>query len=166
MSIKGAVITASDRCFSGEREDTSGPLAVQILSENGVECGEVIVVADGKDSVREGILRALHLGARVIFITGGTGISPRDLTPEATLQYVEKELTGVETQILLAGLKHAPHAALSRAVVGVGQKVLFVNAPGSHGAVRDTLSVVCPLIGHIIEQLDGVDGSAHDTNAC
>ncbi|QQU87604.1 MogA/MoaB family molybdenum cofactor biosynthesis protein [Corynebacterium glucuronolyticum] len=160
-NITATVITVSDRSYAGIREDASGPLAVTALRQAGLVCGDPVVVPDGIDSVTNALKDAVVKGSRVIFTTGGTGISERDLTPEATRTFIEHELVGVETQILLEGLKKTPMAGLSRGLVGVGGTSVFINAPGSRGGVNDVLSVVIPLLPHLIEQLDGVAGKAH-----
>ena len=161
MGITGVVITVSDRTSRGEREDKSGPLAVELLSKHGVECGAPVVVKDGIDTVGSAIRAALDAGHRLIFTTGGTGVSARDLTPEATPPFIEKELAGVEAQILLAGLEKTPQASLSRGLVGTSGNALIINAPGSRGGVKDVIGVIGTLIPHIIEQLDGYDGASH-----
>jgi len=161
MGITGVVITVSDRTSRGERKDKSGPLAVELLRKYGVECDAPIVVKDGIDTVGSAISEALDAGHRLIFTTGGTGVSARDLTPEATQPFIEKELRGVEVQILLAGLEKTPQASLSRGLVGTSGNALIVNAPGSRGGVKDTVGVIGDLIPHIIEQLDGYDGASH-----
>ena len=155
------VITVSDRGYKGTREDTSGPLAVAALREAGFHCPDPVVIPDGIDSVTNAIRDAIAEGTRVIFTTGGTGVTDRDLTPEATRTFIERELVGVETQILLEGLKKTPMAGLSRGLVGVGGKAVFINAPGSRGGVKDVLAVIIPLLPHLVEQLDGVAGAVH-----
>ena len=134
--VKGAVVTVSDRCVSGEREDLSGPLAQRLLAEHDVVVEKVDLVPDGIEPVREAISRAVADGARVVLTTGGTGVTPRDLTPEAT-------------------------APLSRGLVGVTSRgdvgALIVNAPGSRGGVKDTVAVIGPLVPHVLEQLGGGD---------
>lgn len=161
MGITGVVITVSDRSSRGEREDQSGPLAVELLRKYDVECGAPIVVEDGIDTVGSAIREALDAGHRLVFTTGGTGVSARDLTPEATQPFIEKELRGIETQILIAGLEKTSLASMSRGLVGVNGNALIVNAPGSRGGVKDTIGVIGDLIPHIIEQLDGYDGASH-----
>ena len=97
--VKGAVITVSDRCVSGEREDLSGPLAQRLLAEHDVVVEKVDLVPDGVEPVREAIRRAVAGGARVVLTTGGTGVTPRDLTPEATAPLLETRIEGIEAQI-------------------------------------------------------------------
>ena len=117
--VKGAVITVSDRCVSGEREDLSGPLAQRLLAEYDVVVDEVDLVPDGVEPVREAISRAVAAGARVVLTTGGTGVTPRDLTPEATAPLLDTRMEALEAQIRAYGLSKTPLAGLSRGLVGV-----------------------------------------------
>lgn len=159
--LPGAVITVSDRVAAGAREDRSGPLAVQLLSEYDVECAAPTVVPDEVGQIRAAVQGAVAGGARVVLTTGGTGVSPRDVTPEAVAGLLRAELPGVAEQIRAAGLASTPLAVLSRGVVGVvgpdPGSALVVCAPGSTGGVRDTVAVVGPLVGHIVDQLLGGD---------
>ena len=145
-TVRGAVITVSDRCASGARPDESGPLAQRLLAEHGVVVEAVRLIPDG---------------ARVILTTGGTGVTPRDLTPEGTAPLLVARLEGIEAQIRSHGLTKTPLAGLSRGYVGVTSRdadgVLVVNAPGSKGGVKDSITVVGPLIPHVLEQLGGGD---------
>lgn len=159
--VAGAVITVSDRCVSGEREDRSGPLAAVLLAEHDVVVDSVQVVPDGLEPVRSAIEKAVASGARVVLTTGGTGVTPRDLTPEATAPLLDTRLEGLEAQIRSHGLGHTPLAGLSRGLVGVTGRgagaALVVNAPGSRGGVVDTIAVIGPLVPHVLEQLGGAD---------
>lgn len=159
--VRGAVITVSDRCASGEREDLSGPLAMRLLAEHGVLVEDVQVVPDGVDSVSQAIREAVAAGARVVLTTGGTGVTPRDLTPEGTAPLLETRLEGLEAQVRSYGLAKTPLAGLSRGLVGVTSRdsagALVVNAPGSRGGVKDTVAVIGPLVPHVLEQLGGGD---------
>ncbi|MCR2052346.1 MogA/MoaB family molybdenum cofactor biosynthesis protein [Actinomyces bowdenii] len=159
--VRGAVITVSDRCAGGEREDRSGPLAVRLLAQHRVMAPAARVVPDGVEPVRQAIEEALAHGARVVLTTGGTGVTPRDLTPEATIGLLEARLEGLEAQIRAHGLTKTPLAGLSRGLVGVTSRgpegALVVNAPGSRGGVQDTIAVIGPLVPHVLEQLGGGD---------
>lgn len=159
--ITGAVVTVSDRASAGEYSDTSGPLAVELLAEHGVTA-EVSVVPDDPAEIRRGIRRAIKAGARVVLTTGGTGISPRDVTPEVTAELFVRRLPGVADEIRRRGADQVPTAVLSRAEAGIvqlkkGPPAFVVNAPGSSGGVRDTVAVIGPLLAHLIDQLDGGD---------
>ena len=156
--VPGAVITVSDRCASGDAEDISGPLAVELLAGFAVQCQSARVVPDGIDPVQDAIARAISEGARVVLTTGGTGISPRDLTPEPLLV---ARLDGVADAIRRRGEEHVVTALLSRGLVGITghgmDSAVVVNAPGSTGGVRDAIAVLGPLVAHLIDQLDGGD---------
>lgn len=159
--ISARVITVSDRCFAGQRADASGPLARDLLTAMGVRVDQVMVVPDGIDPVRAAIQAAIDDGRRLIFTTGGTGISPRDWTPEATELLLAAQLPGLAEQIRQRGLGMAHAAMLSRGLVGVTGRVtgasLVINAPGSPGGVRDAVAVLGPVLAHILGQLDGLD---------
>ncbi|MFD1719696.1 MogA/MoaB family molybdenum cofactor biosynthesis protein [Georgenia deserti] len=160
MDVRAVVITVSDRCARGEAEDLSGPLAADLLAEAGVTAS-VTVVPDGVASVRDALRAALDGGARLVLTTGGTGISPRDLTPEGTAQVLERELPGLAEAIRSRGAVAVPTALLSRGLAGVAAgregEALVVNAPGSPGGVRDAVAVVAPLLPHVLDQLGGGD---------
>ncbi|AOZ73049.1 molybdenum cofactor biosynthesis protein [Boudabousia tangfeifanii] len=159
--VKGAVITVSDRCHRGTREDKSGPLAVEMLAEYDVICPAPTVIPDEIDLIQQAIKDAIAMGARVVLTTGGTGVTPRDLTPEATAPLLVAQLPGLAEQVRNYGLAKTPLAGLSRGLVGVTSReadgVLVINAPGSSGGVRDTVDVLGPLVPHVLEQLGGGD---------
>ncbi len=159
--VRGAVITVSDRCARGEREDSSGPLAQRLLGGHGVVVNTVVIVPDDVEAIRSAIRAAVSDGARVILTAGGTGVTPYDLTPEATAPLLVTRLEGLEAQIRAHGLTKTPLAGLSRGLVGVTSRqadgALVVNAPGSRGGVTDTVAVIGPLVPHVLEQLGGGD---------
>ena len=156
-----AVVTISDRSAAGVRTDRSGPLAQKLLSEYAQVSG-VVIVPDDADAITAAIRDAVAGGANVVFTTGGTGFSTRDVTPEATMPLLSKRAEGVEAA--LRSNPEVPAAALSRGVSGVieceGRRAFVVNAPGSTGGVRDAVAVVGPLISHITEQLADADHTA------
>lgn len=161
---RAAVITVSDRCARGEAEDTSGPLLVSLLAEQGIEDVVTLTVSDGVISVRGAIRHALARGARLVLTTGGTGVAPRDLTPEGTRELLVAELPGIAEAIRAHGASAGvPTAVLSRGLAGIvgmpdgEERALVVNLPGSTGGVRDGAAVVLPLWPHIRDQLAGGD---------
>lgn len=157
--IPGMVITVSDRCSLGKADDRSGPRAVSGLAEFNIECAAPRVVPDEIPAIRQAIQEGIDSGVRVIFTTGGTGVTPRDVTPEATRPFIESEIPGVAEQIRAYGLQKTPLAGLSRGLVGVTERsekgVLIINAPGSTGGVKDTIAVIGPLVHHILSQISG-----------
>ena len=160
--VAAAAITVSDRCASGERTDVSGPLLAGALRAAGHDV-TVLVVPDGEDSVAEALRTALDGGARLVVTTGGTGVGPRDRTPEGTRRVLDRELPGVAELLRAAGTTASRHAALSRGIAGVVDATadhpgaLVVNLPGSPGGVRDGVEVVLGLVDHVLAQLAGGD---------
>lgn len=159
--VRGAVITVSDRCAAGRREDLSGPLAQRLLADYGVQVERVRVVPDDVAAIRRAVSDAVAEGARVVLTTGGTGVTPMDLTPEATAPLLQTRLEGLEAQVRDYGLTKTPLAGLSRGLIGVTGRgadgALVVNTPGSRGGVKDAVTVIGPLVPHVLEQLGGGD---------
>jgi molybdenum cofactor synthesis domain-containing protein len=155
--LPATVITASNRAAAGVYEDTAGPVIVKALTELGFEVTGPVVVPDGQP-LAHAIREALDAGARAILTTGGTGLTPTDLTPEMTRPFLEREVPGVAEAIRAYGAsKGVPTAALSRGLAGISGDALIVNLPGSKGGVKDGLAVVGPLLRHAIEQIVGSD---------
>ena len=148
------VITVSDRCFGGTQIDVSGPLVRQVLADAGASCVAVVV----PDELGE-IVAALRLAAEkcsLVVTTGGTGLAPRDVTPEATLAVCERLAPGLAELIRAEGARHTPFAALSRGVCGTAGAALVINLPGSPVGAESSLRVVLPLLGHALDLLAGV----------
>lgn len=157
------VITVSDRASAGSAPDTSGPAAVELLRNAGYTCGDPVVVPDGADSVERAILDAIGSGARLVVTTGGTGIGPRDATPEGTERVITRRLPGIVEEIRRAASLEKPGGMLSRGLAGIADGVassspaLVVNVPGSRAAVASAVPIILSVAGHVIEQLDGGD---------
>jgi molybdopterin adenylyltransferase len=152
IKIKAGIITISDRSSRGEREDKSGPVIQELLGSINAEIADYIIVPDEKDVIADTMKKlADENGVDLIVSTGGTGLAHRDVTPEATLEVIDKRVPGFEEAMRSESMKITPHAMLSRAVAGVRNQTLIINLPGSPKAVRETLSVVLPAIPHAIE---------------
>ena len=162
MSIKtemrAAVLTVSDRSARGEREDTSGPVLAELLREAGATVVVQEVVSDESGPLAER-LRALadREDVNLVITTGGTGLSPRDHTPEATRAVIEREVPGLAEAMRAETLKQTPTALLSRAVCGTRSGALLVNLPGSPKGVRECFAVIRPVLAHAVAQLAGRD---------
>lgn len=151
------VITVSDRSHSGERPDTSGPVAVAALVAAGFET-TVEVIPDGESAVSDALAAAVASGAELVVTSGGTGVGPRDRTPEGTRAVIDREIPGIAELLRLRGIEASPHAVLTRGVAGiVDGRTLIVNLPGSPKAVREGIEVLLPLVPHLIDQLKGGD---------
>jgi molybdenum cofactor synthesis domain-containing protein len=160
-SGKAAVITVSDRVSAGAAEDRSGPAAIDLLESIDIEVIEYRVIPDGVESVA-GALTEIAGTVDLILTTGGTGLTPRDLTPEGTKAVLEREAPGLAEAMRAATFGENPHGMLSRGVAGTVGSTLVVNLPGSVRGVRESLSVILPALGHGIELL--VHGSSdHNT---
>jgi len=156
-SFPAAVVVASNRAAAGVYDDTTGPLIVEALRADGWEVGDPVVVPDG-EAVGLAISAAVQAGARAVLTTGGTGLTPTDLTPEATRALIEREVPGIAEAIRAHGVgKGLATAALSRGIAGTLGQALVVNLPGSRGGVKDGLAVVVPLLRHAVEQIEGSD---------
>lgn len=161
-----AVITVSDRSAAGLRADAGGPLAVAALREAGFACADATIVPDGALSVERALQAVIEDGARVIVTTGGTGVAPRDETPEGTRAVITRELPGIPEELRRRGAASTPAAVLSRGIAGVADAVgggaLIVNLPGSPGAVAEGMPVIVSIAAHVIAQLDGLDHHVTD----
>ena len=154
-----SVITLSDKGAAGERRDESGPLAAGMLEQAGYEVKEQLLLADGIEPLKSQLIRlADQRQMDVIFTTGGTGFSPRDLTPEATRAACDRMADGIAQAILSHSLSITPRAMFSRAVSGIRGGTLIVSLPGSPKAVREALEFLLPQLGHGLEVLRGTAG--------
>jgi molybdopterin adenylyltransferase len=154
MSLGTAlVLTISDSASAGKREDLSGPEARRILHEIGFDVRDVEILPDDRGAIEDRLRTACGEGLQIIVTTGGTGFSPRDVTPEATLAVVEKIVPGIPELMRFEGAKSTPRAALSRAACGIRGATLIINLPGSVKGVRECLGAVRPVLGHAMATL-------------
>jgi molybdopterin adenylyltransferase len=153
------VLTVSDGVVHGTREDRSGDLLEALLREEGFEVDRR-VVADERDEIA-GALRELSASARLVLTTGGTGVAPRDVTPEATRAVLEREAPGLAEAIRADSIAKTPHALLSRGVAGTLGNALVINLPGSTGGCRDGFAVVKPALAHALELMSGETDVSH-----
>ncbi len=157
--MKVAILTASDQGARGAREDRSAVVIKEIIASIGGEVVAYDVVPDEKEEIaRKLIFYADDQKVDLVLTTGGTGLSPRDVTPEATLEVVERLIPGISEAMRAAGLRHTPHAMLSRGVAGSRGQTLIINLPGSPRAVRENLEVILPALPHALEILQGRGG--------
>ena len=147
------VLTISDTASAGDREDLSGPEAKRILQEAGFDVAPVEILADERDHIESRLRRASEEDYRLVVTSGGTGLSPRDVTPEATLAVIDRQVPGIAELMRLESFKITPRAALSRATAGTRQSTLIINLPGSVKGVRECLVAVRPILAHAIEVL-------------
>jgi cyclic pyranopterin phosphate synthase len=155
---EAVVVTCSNRSAAGEREDASGPMLVNALREAGFDVApDAIVVADDEAQIAGLLARLADAGHRLILTTGGTGLTPTDVTPAATRRVIEREAPGLAELMRSAGLASTPMAALSRGVVGTRGSALIANLPGSPKGARESLDALLPVLRHALEQLEGGD---------
>ena len=157
---KALVIISSDSAYTGAREDLSGPRARAMLEENGYEVTDVLVLPDDHRMIADALIGTCDRGeADLIVTSGGTGFAPRDVTPEATAEAVERMAPGIAEAIRAGSMKYTDRAMLSRGIAGIRKRTLIVNLPGSPKAVGEALGIILPAIGHGIAILKGEDGN-------
>lgn len=157
--IHAAIITLSDKGFQGEREDESGILIREIIAEIGAVVDHYEILPDEQAGITGALQRLSDSGViDLILTTGGTGVSPRDVTPEATRAVIDRELPGMAEAMRAESLRKTPRAMISRAIAGICKQTLIVNLPGSPRAVRENLAVILPALPHAIEKIKGEPG--------
>lgn len=157
--IQVGVLTASDKGFSGERIDESGALIGELMKENGFAVVDYVIVPDEKDTIASQLRRmADQAKVDLILTTGGTGFSPRDITPEATLDVIDRQVPGIPEAIRQKSITITNKAMLSRAVAGIRNQTLIINLPGSPKAVKEGLEVILPVLTHAIQIMKGQTG--------
>ncbi len=158
-SMRAAVLTVSDAGSRGEREDIAGPAVASLLAEAGFEVVEQALLADEPEQISSQLRRwADDDGLALAVTTGGTGLAPRDRTPEATAAVLDYRVEGMAEAMRAAGLASTPMAMLSRGLAGVRGRTLILNLPGSERGARENLTTVMPALRHAVEQLRGEGG--------
>jgi molybdenum cofactor synthesis domain-containing protein len=161
MTIKAGVLTVSDKGSRGERKDESGVAVAEMITDHGYSIRKKDVVPDDRAIISRTLLQWVdEHGLNLILTSGGTGLSPRDVTPQATLDIIEFQVPGIAEAMRSASLKKTPHAMISRAVAGVRNSCLIINLPGSKKGAVENLEAVMPALDHALSKLLG------DTSDC
>lgn len=158
LMISAGIITVSDKGSQGKREDLSGPAIAEMLADVAIVVKHTAVIPDETDKIKEAIIDFADVKKMDIILTnGGTGVSPRDLTPDATLQVIDKQIPGMAEAMRQQSMKVTPHAMISRAMVGIRGKSLVINLPGSPKGAKENLAVILPALKHAVEKIKGDD---------
>ena len=156
MGFRAAVITVSDRGSRGEREDRSGPEIAGMVEAMGMEIVDRRIIPDEKEMIRQVLMdMSDRADVDLILTTGGTGVSPRDVTPDATLEVIDREIPGMAEAMRRQSSTVTAHAMISRAVAGIRGRTLIINLPGSPKGARENLAVLIPALPHAIEKIKG-----------
>ncbi len=157
--IRAAVLTVSDSAHLGTRDDKSGPAVAERLSQAGFTVAKQCVVPDERFLIARTLREIADAGtASAIFTTGGTGVAPRDVTPEATRDVIEREIPGLSESMRMKGLASTPYAVLSRAIAGIRGASLIINLPGSPRGALQSLDAILELVPHVLDLIEGRTG--------
>jgi molybdopterin adenylyltransferase len=156
--ILAAIITVSDKGSQGKRQDLSGPAIAEMLAGAAIEIKNSLIVPDEIDQIQKAIINFADIEkVDLILTTGGTGVSPRDVTPDATLKIIDKQIPGMAEAMRYESGKFTPHAMISRAIAGIRGKCLIINLPGSPRGAKENLAVILPALKHAVEKIKGDD---------
>ncbi len=154
--MNAAILTSSDRSARGERADSSGPNLANWLTAHGVTVGRAEIVADEQALISETLVQWADSGLyELILTTGGTGVSPRDVTPDATMLILDRQIPGFAETMRMKSLEKTPHAIISRAVAGIRGATLIINLPGSPKGAVENLEAIWPAVPHAVEKIQG-----------
>jgi molybdopterin adenylyltransferase len=156
--IRAAVVTISDKGYTGKQKDASGPLLAELLRKMGAKIVSQTIVPDEQAEIKQMLIQlADEAQVDLVVTTGGTGPAPRDVTPEATQAIIEREMPGLAEVLRFEGYRKTPLAVISRGVAGIRESTLIINLPGSPRAVREGMETLAPILPHAIKMLRGVD---------
>jgi molybdenum cofactor synthesis domain-containing protein len=154
--FSAGIITVSDKGSQGKRQDLSGPAIAEMLAGSTISIKHTLIIPDEIDQIQEAIIKFADIDKLdLILTTGGTGVSPRDVTPDATLVVINKEVPGMAEAMRIASSKITPHAMISRAVAGIRGTCLIINLPGSPKGAKENLAVILPALKHAMEKIKG-----------
>jgi molybdenum cofactor synthesis domain-containing protein len=156
--FSAGIITVSDKGSQGKRKDLSGPAITEMLAGVAIEIKQTLIIPDEKNQIHEAIINFADVGKLdLILTTGGTGVSPRDLTPDATLEVIDKQIPGMAEAMRYESSKITSRAMISRAIAGIRGRSLIINLPGSPKGAKENLAVILPALKHAIEKIKGDD---------
>jgi len=162
MKIRAGVVTVSDKGYAGEREDRSGPLMANLLQKMGIEVVDQTIVPDEPEQIQRVLIAmADEQDLDLVLTTGGTGLTPRDRTPEATRAVIDREVPGLAEVLRFEGYRRTPMAVISRGIAGLRGHTLIINLPGSPRAVREGLELLAPILPHAVQMARGIDTEHH-----
>ena len=156
--FSAGIITVSDKGSQGKRKDLSGPAITEMLAGVAIEIKQTLIIPDEKNQIQEAIINFADVGKLdLILTTGGTGVSPRDLTPDATLEVIDKQIPGMAEAMRYESSKITSRAMISRAIAGIRGRSLIINLPGSPKGAKENLAVILPALKHAVEKIKGDD---------